>query len=49
MYPKALRVASITEIQEALLCYVRLAQFELVEREKLYTLLRNPDEIVLIS
>ncbi len=32
VYPKTLRDASITEIQEALLRYVRPAQFKLVER-----------------
>ncbi len=33
-YPKTLRYASMTEIQEALLRHVTSAQFELVERAK---------------
>ncbi len=46
VYPKTLRDASITEIQEALLRHVRSAQFTLVERTKFYTLIRNPYETV---
>ncbi len=46
VYPKTLRDASITEIQEALLCHVRPAQFELVERARFHTLIRNPNETV---
>ncbi len=46
VYPKTLRDASITEIQEALLRHVRPAQFELVERARFHTLVRNPDETV---
>ncbi len=45
-YPKTLRDASITEIQEALLRHVRPAQFELVERARFHTLIRNPNETV---
>ncbi len=44
VYPKTLRDASITEIQEALLRHVRPAQFEFVERAKFHTLIRNPNE-----
>ncbi len=46
VYPKALRDVSITEIQEALLRHVRPAQFELVERARFHTLIRNPNETV---
>ncbi len=46
VYPKTLRDASITEIQEALLRHVRPAQFELVERAKFHTLIQNPNETV---
>ncbi len=44
--PKTLRDASITEIQEAFLRHVRPAQFELVERARFHTLIRNPNEMV---
>ncbi len=46
VYPKTLRDASITEIQEALLRHVRPAQFELVERARFHTLIRSLNETV---
>ncbi len=47
VYPKTLRDASIAEIQEALLRHVKPAQFQLVERAKFHTLVRNSNETVL--
>ncbi len=44
VYPKTLRDVSITEIKETLLCRVTPAQFEIVERAKFHTLIRNPNE-----
>ncbi len=44
--PKTLRNASVAEIQGALLRHVRPAQFELVERAKFHTLVRNANETV---
>ncbi len=41
-YPKTLRDASITEIQEALLHHFRPAQFELVERARIHILMPTP-------
>ncbi len=46
VYQKALRDASITEIQEALLRHVRPVQFEFVERAKFHILVRNPNKSV---
>ncbi len=46
VYPKTLGDASITDIQEALLCHVRPSQFELVERARFQTLIRSPNETV---
>ncbi len=44
VYPKTLRDASITEMQEALLRHGRPAQFELVERARFHALIQNPNE-----
>ncbi len=44
VYPKTLRDSSIAEIQGALLRHVRPPQFELVERAKFHTLVRNANE-----
>ncbi len=46
VYPKILRNASNSEIQEALLRHAGPVLFELVERAKFHTLVRKPYEIV---
>ncbi len=46
VYPKTLRNAPIAEIQGTLLRHVKPAQFEMVERAKFHTLVRNAYETV---
>ncbi len=44
MYPKTLRDASIAEIQQTFLRFVRPAQFEIAEKARFHSLVRNPNE-----
>ncbi len=46
VYPITLRDASITKIQETLLQHERPARFKLVERAKVYRLIRKPNKTV---